>query len=308
MTGVLLACVVDCHPRFYVELVLWAHCVARHVPREAVQPVVYFVGGIEPELAAWLDTLGIESRTSVEVVAGSPHCNKLHPFLDECARKFASVVVTDADVYFVADPLPLLRPGCIGAPPNNHGNPPVDVYRGILERCLPGRHVRPGLSLFPGQDGTRETFDTNISAGIVAMPGPDANDFAARWKAWAEWLVGHRELLGRWAVHVDQVGFSLALEETGRFNAALPPNVNAVLELLPELDTLYAAHLTTGHIPQFAARFGANRHLDATGYRPGVREAVGRLNACVDAALEDIDRLRATRDYRHMFLNPYWVR
>jgi hypothetical protein len=308
MKDLLLSCVVDRHPRFYVELVLWAHCVARYVPRQQVKAVVYFVGETEPELAAWLSTLGIESRTSGEVVAGSPHCNKIHPFLEEDARDFSSVVVTDADVYFVADPLPLIRPGCISAPPNNHCNPPAAIYRSILDQCLPGRHVRPGLSLFPGEDGTRETFDTNISAGIVAMPGSDAGAFASRWKAWAEWLVAHRELLGRWAVHVDQVAFSLALEDTGRVNVALPPNVNAVLQLLPELETLYALHLTTGHIPQFAARFGADRHLDASGYRPGVSEAVDRLNACVDAAMEDIGKLRATRDYRHMFLNPYWTR
>jgi hypothetical protein len=308
MKDVLLACVVDRHPRFYVELVLWAHCVVRHVPRERVKTVVYFVGEPEPELAAWLSTLDIESRTSVEVVAGSPHCNKIHPFLEADAEDFSSIVVTDADVYFVADPLPLVRPGCISAPPNNHNNPPARVYRSILDKCLPGRHVRPGLSLFPGEDGTRETFDTNISAGILALPGAEAGAFAGRWKTWAEWLVGHRDLLGRWAVHVDQVAFSLALEESGRINVPLPPNVNAVLEVLPELETLYALHLTTGHIPQFPSRFGADRHLDPAGYRPGVSEGVERLNTCIDEAMQDLARLRATRDYLHMFLNPYWTR
>ena len=308
MKDLLLACVVDRHPRFYVELVLWAHCVARHVPRDGVRPVVYFVGAAEPELAEWLGTLGIASAVSQEVVPGSPHCNKIHPFLRPDAESFASILVTDADVYFVDDPLPLLRTDCIGAPPNNHGNPPAAVYRAILAQALPGRVARPGLSLFAGEDGTRETFDTNISAGVVALPGAEAQAFAGRWKAWAEWLVAHRDLMGRWAVHVDQVAFSLALDEGDRIHVTLPPNLNAVLQLLPELDSLCAAHLTTGHLPQFASRFGADRHLDPKGYRPGVAQAVRRFNACVDAAMDDIARLQATRDYRHMFLNPYWVR
>jgi len=308
MSEHLLACVVDRHPRFYVELVLWAHCVHRHLPRDRVRPVVYFVGEVETELSAWLASLGIESRASRVVVDGSPHCNKIHPFLEPEARAFATTIVTDVDVYFLADPLPLIRQDHVSAAPNMHCSPPPGIYRKILQRCMPGKVARPSLSIFPDDDGLRETFDTNINGGVVSIPGADANAFAERWCFWARWLVEHRDLLGAWAVHVDQVGFALAIEESGRLHHPLPPNANAMLELLPQLENLYAAHLTTGHIPKFASRFGADRHLDADGYRPGVRAAVERLNACVDAALEDIGRLRPTRDYRHMFLNPYWTR
>ena len=54
-----LCCVVDEHPRFHVELVLWALCVRRHLPHDTFRCIVYTVGDVPSDLIAWVQSLGI---------------------------------------------------------------------------------------------------------------------------------------------------------------------------------------------------------------------------------------------------------
>ena len=78
---------------------------------------------------------------------------------------------------------------------------------------LPGvcHAYRPGIALFKGATGQRETHINNISAGIVVMPFSRHGTFGPTWKKWAQWLVGNRHLLRD--AHIDQVAFALTLEE-----------------------------------------------------------------------------------------------
>jgi hypothetical protein len=139
-------------------------------------------------------------------------------------------------------------------------------------------------------------------------PSRRANELARRWKKWALWLVENRNLLERWAVHVDQVAFALALEELGEDVEFLPPQVNAILHLLEEVSSCIAVHLTTGHIPSYPERFNADRTLKADGLSEGMAEALERLNRSILDATKKIAELRSTREHYDKFLNPFWTR
>ena len=78
----IIGCVVDQHPRFRVEVVLWALCVHRFVPIETAKPVVWFVGHAPDDLDQWIKSKGIETRTTAPLIEASPHCYKIIPFLD----------------------------------------------------------------------------------------------------------------------------------------------------------------------------------------------------------------------------------
>ena len=110
-------------------------------------------------------------------------------------------------------------------------NPPAHIFRTILLASGLNRPYRPGISLFKGIDGRRETHINNVSAGIIVAPSRRANELARRWKKWALWLVKIEICSDGWAVHVDQVAFALALEELGEDVEFLPPQVNAILHL-----------------------------------------------------------------------------
>jgi hypothetical protein len=217
-------------------------------------------------------------------------------------------VVCDADLYWVCDPSHLLTSGRIRAAPNNHACPPPRIFRSILAACGLDRPYRPGMALFTGSEGLRETHINNISAGVVIAPRDRAGTLAEAWQKWAAWLVRNRHLLEAWGVHVDQVGFALAMEELREDVEHLSPHVNTVLPLLGEISTCYALHLTTGHIPQFPKLFNADRTLVSNGFAAGVRDSLSRLNQRIAEAAAVIAALPSTREHLDKFLNPAWLR
>jgi hypothetical protein len=301
-----LACVVDNHPRFFTELVLWAHCVERHIPRSGFIPIVYFVGHPHAELCDWLSSKKISHRSIDPIVPGSPHCNKIAPFVDAHATDYT--IVSDVDLFFVRDPSNLFGSDRIRAAPNNHCNPPDFIYKRILAASGLNRPYRSGMSLYRGNLGLRETHINHISAGIVGLPCSKSRGFAARWKHWAEWLVANRSILEQWGKQVDQVAFCLAAEDIQEDVEFLPAQVNTILQSLDEIATVYAFHLTSGHIPNYPHLFNADKTMKATGFSQGVNDALSMLNDCIGAAVRDILSLSATRDHLANFLNPQWRR
>jgi hypothetical protein len=296
--------VVDEHPRFYVEFVLWAICVRRNLPRD-FHPITYSIGDLPRDLQAWAREMGIELVTAAPVVSGSPHSNKIAPFFDDHGVDFT--IVCDTDLFFVADPSGLLTTNRFRAAPNNHSIPPPRIFRAILEASGLGRPYRPGVALY-ASGGPRETHINNISGGIVVAPATRTTELAEKWKKWATWLVQNRGLLEGWAVHVDQVAFALTMEELAEDVEFLPPQVNCILSLLSEVTTCYALHLTTGHLPNFPQMFNPDRTMTKDGLAEGVGASVDRLNSAILEAIEVIRTLPSTRDHVDKFLNPAWQR
>ncbi len=300
-----LCCVLDENPRFYVEFILWAICVRRNLPRN-FRPICYAVGSIPRDLLDWIIEQDIKIVPSAPMVEGSPHSNKIAPFFDPHDADFT--VVCDADLFFVADPSGLVTSDRFRAAPNNHCNPPPRIFQAILAASGLGRPYRPGVALFNGGHGLRETHINNISAGIVVAPNSRAMALAVQWKKWANWLVLNRELLEGWAVHVDQVAFALAMEEMREDVELLPPQVNTILHLLGDISTIYAIHLTTGHIPAFSQMFNADRTMATDGLQEAVAAGLERLNDAIREAVRVICALPSTRDHLDKFLNPAWIR
>ncbi len=301
-----LCCVVDANPRFYVELVLWALCVKHYLPSDRFHAIVYTVGSVPRDLIDWVTGMGMKIRATSTVIEGSPHCNKIMPFFGEHSSDFT--IVCDTDLFFVNDPSVFLTTDRFRAAPNNHCNPPPHVFQSILAACGLGRPYRPGIALFRGLGGQRETHINNISAGIVVAPSLRCNELALKWKKWAQWLVENRYLLGDWSVHVDQVAFALALEELQEDVEFLPPQVNATLHLFGEISTCFAVHLTTGHIPAFPHLFNPDRTLKTEGLSEGMANGLVRLNFCIEEATQAIAELASTREHWGKFLNPLWLR
>jgi hypothetical protein len=131
--------------------------------------------------------------------------------------------------------------------------PPPRIFKSLLAASGLDRGYRPGVALFRGEEGIRETHINNISSGVVVAPAARSRDFARLWKKWAMWLVEHNHLLESWAFHVNQLSFALTMEELREDVEFLPPQVNTILHLLPEIATVRAFHLTTGHITSISA-------------------------------------------------------
>jgi len=267
---------------------------------------MYSIGNVPRDLLDWAGELGVQVVPAVAMVDGSPHSNKIAPFFDDHGADFT--IVCDADLFFVTDPSGLLTTDRFRAAPNNACNPPPRIFHSILAASGLDRPYRPGVALFKGIEGLRETHINNISAGIVVAPNARAHELAEKWKKWATWLVRNRGLLEGWAIHVDQVAFALTMEELQQDVEFLPPQVNTILQLLGEISTCYAVHVTTAHVPDFPQLFNVDRTVATDGLAEGVKAGLDRLNDAIREAVQVICTLPSTREHLDKFLNPAWRR
>ena len=301
-----LACVVDRNTRFHVELILWITAAKKYLPPLDFKLIVYHLG-LPADLVKYTEDREVEMRRMPEVlVEGSRHCNKIYPFLDDHRTDYT--VVTDTDVYFVGESSGFFSSDRLRAAPNFHNVPSPDIFKTVLAASGIGREYRPGLALFPDMHGSRETLLNNINGGVIGLPYRCRKRFALSWTEWAKWLVENREMLRDKAVHVDQVAFVLACEEMGEDVEFLPPQLNSPLHLIEEISTVYAFHLSTGHIPKFPSRFNPDRTLGKEGLSAGVAQAVDRLNLCIREAVVDIAALPSLHGCMEKFLNPGYDR
>ncbi len=302
-----LSTAVDGNARLHAELVLWVVCATRVLPRDKYGLVVYLIDYEDAMLEQWLLDRGVDVRHRSAPVAGVPHCNRLAAFMDHHDSDY--VLATDSDLFFVRDPAELFTNAeLLRAAPNNACNPPPSIFKRLLMETGLGKPYRPTFTLMPGATGKQETHINNISAGIVALPTDMAQRFAHSWGKWATWLGRRTALLDQWSGHVDQIAFALACEEASEDVVFLPPQVNLVLHLLEKVDTVYAFHLSSAHVPEFSDRFRFDKTLVANGLSADVVVAIEVLNACIVDACRQIERLPAMRESLHAFLNPKWVR
>lgn len=295
--------VVDAHPRFWCELVLWVICARDHLPGPKR---VYEVGGLPEGLAAFLDRSGIERRPAKTLMAHSLHCNKLIPFLDPDG--FGDQIVTDCDVFATDDFTRFFRDDQVRLPPNNHGVPPLNVFASVFAEAGLEFGPEPGLSIFAGGGGNRETLAGNVSAGVICVPS-GLRSFCEDWRDRALWFEGRLGLLGPYSGHVDQISFAVAAAQTGVPFSHFPAQANAVLQLLPHIQSLYALHLTSAHIPKYPDWFTADGTLKVAQIgNPALSAAIEAFNAQVLRARVVIDSIPELRAFAGNFLSPAYQR
>jgi len=88
----------------------------------------------------------------------------------------------------------------------------------------------------------------------------------------------------------------------------LPAQANAVLQLLPHVQSLYALHLTSGHIPRFRNWFSAKGHLQTHALPVAQHDAIAAFNDRVDMAMGVLANIPETAMFRENFLNPDYRR
>ncbi len=296
----LAICVVDNHPRFFCETVLWAICAAEY---SGFNLGVVFVGDVPQNLSKWLKSRGVTVEAAQTLIPESPHCNKLLPSKIYQGER---ILVTDCDVFILDDFTFMLHADQVRLPENNHCNPPFPVFEKILKRRGLAGPFEPGLSIFAGQQ-TRETLGTNVSCGVIWVP-PGFEDVWRLWEENARWLIDHRGLMGRFKVHVDQVAFAMTAEMARPNFRHLPAQTNAILQLLPKLHHPCALHLTSGHIPKFADWFDGIGRLQIETVGEHLRDPLNRFNRAVEQARQVLSEWPETAAFAANFLNPNWRR
>jgi hypothetical protein len=269
------SCVVDDTPAIWSSLVPW---IATAIDLAGIAPsrlYVHHVCPLRPEIAALCRRLTINTRAAEPFDRRFPHTNKIRQF----ATSFGDaghVILTDVDIAF-ASPPPLhhIRTPVAGKVVDLP-NPSVEILRRIF--AVAGLSA-PAIwmnAFVNAQDAWHEfeTFLGNCNGGLLVIDRDQLAPIGRAWAQWARWLIDRVDLLDRWAVHVDQVSFCLAVNQlgvdVGRLDDAwnFPMGVgSASSDIEPFLLHHHAAF--------------ENHRLPERGYAARTRETIARVNGAI---------------------------
>ncbi len=273
------SCVVDDTPAIWSSIVPWLITAIKIARIPPSRMHVHHVCALRPDVAELCQRLTVHTHRIEPFDRCYPHTNKIQ----QCATGFSGVsrvVLTDVDMVFAGQP-PLER---IRAPVAgklvDQANPPMEILRDVfaaaripLPTACGSAATRTG-----GNHNSFETFPGNYNGGLYVVDRAMLGRLGEAWASRARWLISRIELLDRWAVHVDQISFCLAVNELhielGQLDAAW--NFPLHLQVEPSGIEPYILH----HHAALDDRFCLH-HTSA----PLIQHAVARVNDAIRSFL-----------------------
>ena len=216
------SCMVDQDPMFLEQSLRWARSLLDMAGVSAEDIVVHHTGEVALRDLAALHALNVATCLVDAVSRRRPHLNKL----DQLGSKFLQdadvAVLCDCDTVFVADPRPYLPFDAVAAGVVDLPNPPIEIWDTLLQRAGLVRQ-RPDIAV--GSARATTIFE-NRNGGLYVFPGKRLRELDAPWRRWADWLEAHTDVLGRYAMFIDQISFALTCLELRIEPELLPRALN----------------------------------------------------------------------------------
>ncbi|MFV0302007.1 MAG: methyltransferase domain-containing protein [Paracoccus sp. (in: a-proteobacteria)] len=220
------SCVIDHHPKFLMQAWTWMLSLQLLGIRPSAGTRILIH---HPETMAGEDCLRTLSGLGAELVPITPfgtgpaaYCNKLRQLDSPAVQAADRVVLCDADLVFVTDPALHFSDRAIRAKPVDRANPPAEQIEALF--------ARTGLP-FPGwfepdfEPGAKTPLG-NCNGGLYLIPGTLLPRLSQSWLHWARFCLEQQDLLRHRCKFSDQLGFMLALVETGLPFEPLPLAAN----------------------------------------------------------------------------------
>jgi 2-polyprenyl-3-methyl-5-hydroxy-6-metoxy-1,4-benzoquinol methylase len=212
---------------------------------------------------------------------GHVYCNKIQQCFTGAFKGYERVILTDADMFFLAPPqIPMTHPfaGKIVDMPL----PPLEIQRSLYQEAgiQPSDTVPVDCALSEDE----RTFKSNLNGGFYCIDGALMDELGRQWKKHALWTLGRIERLGAYQAHVDQIAMALTLDELKIDVALLPAQVNFPIHLgKNRLGVLCADRIDVLH---YHSNVLPNGLIKATGLPP-VDGAIARANGDITAIIGD---------------------
>lgn len=285
-----LCCVSDEKPKYLSQAVRWAESIRWFGGSLAQAPL--YVGLVEDCPPAYRQEFARLSVELVPVVRQSKShgpSNKLGILTRPELRGYATVVLTDCDVVFAADP-------ALAIPRRGVAAKPADLATLGDETLVPLFH-RAGVDLPASRMVTtidRREMTPYCNSGVVVLNQDVRDRFVRRWLHWNEFVLANTDILGTMSFFTDQASFALAIAEFQKDFSELAVEINFPC------------------------------HLSSTRYPPGLREVEpsvlhyhhrvdGRTGALERTGLPGTDRVidrynkRLSEERRaHFFNAAFW--
>ena len=209
------SCVIDGQPLFRMQALNWAWTLLASgsaAPDDVVMCLVRSEAGEDDDFARTLQRLGVTVRAIERFGSDeAAYCNKLVQLSLPELRDADCAVLCDADLAFAGDIRPWLAPDAVRAKVVDADNPPLELLDRLY--AMTGLTARPRIVETTFHQG--RTYETNCNGGLYCVPARWLEPLGRAWTRWAEFALANRELLGRYRMHADQIGFCFAMLELG---------------------------------------------------------------------------------------------
>jgi hypothetical protein len=216
------SCVMDQHPRFAEQALVWASSLLTYGGQEPDSLVIHAVGEGASECKRVADSWGIAFRIVGPFDKRHPNSNKLVQLESEALHSADYVVLCDCDTAFCQDISSWIMGDAIRARiASLTGLPPrrwEKVFR-MAGLSLPAARVQAMLN---GLD----TLPTYCNGGIYILPQPLFQKLREVWPYWDRWLLDRRDLIRPFEAFADQISFAMSCEELDLKVDHLPLELN----------------------------------------------------------------------------------
>lgn len=223
MMSIAVSCVVDQPPKFHRQVMRFIASLDAVDPTRKMARVVHHVGALPRSLQTWLHSRDVQLREVAGYGTGDAvYCNKLQQFEHLLELGVEQLIMCDADLVFLSSPECLPGSG-VSAHTVDKPNPRPDALRHLLDEAgFAGEPLSACARFQP--DGVTHRF--NCNGGLYALDHENLRLLAPAWKRWAAYCLSRDDILGAQLKHADQLGFMLAMLETGLSLTPLPEHAN----------------------------------------------------------------------------------
>lgn len=281
MVKLAYSCVVDAKPKFEWQAFLWAHSVLRNVGCRPDDLKIHCLPGVSEYFRRSMGNLNIHIVDTEPFGSGHVYCNKIQQCFSGVFGEYDKVILTDADLFFLAPPqLPSDKP--FAGKIVELQNPPLEMLRAIYREAgiEPSEAVPVGCALSAGE----MTITSNLNGGFYAIDRALLEELGRHWRKHALWVYDRIERLGAHQAHVDQIAMALALDELGIDFSLLTAQSNFPVHLPKErLSVLVVPRIDVLH---YHASVLPNGQIKDTGV-PFVDGAIARANSDIQTIIGD---------------------
>jgi len=220
---IIFSFVVDEDPVF--DYMGWhlARSLIQHCGNDPLAVCVQFTPPVSAFRRSRFRSLGLRIY-DLEPFANAPYCNKLNQLDNVADLSFDRLVLLDTDTIVVNDFRECLHPTAIQAKIVDYPRPPIGTLEEIATNI--GRKITTGVCSVDGTDAL--TYSGNCNGGFYSIPRAHCESLLRLWREESASVLQDLRPLERVGheMHVDQVGFWLALQRSGLPFELAPSNLN----------------------------------------------------------------------------------
>ena len=183
------------------------------------------------------------SYVIIEPYLDGKYCNKLQQlpsFQKLNLNEDDAVFLIDTDTYFLNNPI-VKYVNKIGGKVVDASNPPLAILSRIFNEA---KIVFPKVVPTDWEIENSYTFESNFNGGFYYIPAKELVKVNRSWRKWAEWLYERPELFDTdmQRIHVDQVSFSMMIEDEKLEYQVLASNNNSPIHKVEKQRLFDASH------------------------------------------------------------------